>query len=245
MAKPIEHIEAVFQDGAFWPRDHINLEPGSRVVLELKTVHAPPAARKAETKWDPDAEALAGVGPDVLAEICVVPVRDIEGIERKLEWVMNYFKLPPIERGDVEHAVSELLKAGYIEEHYTEATFVPATLAGYRLTPAGFIGTLHIRREKIARDRKEAGLKPRRRRPLPAADVIVANFEDLDIGYFGLGIRTIRVLKANGLETAGSLCRLTLSELRQIPRIGPHSTCAIEYNLENVGLALKVESGEP
>ncbi len=231
-------FEAVFQDGAFWPRDHVSLESGSCVLLELKSVDAPRTQRTDNAKWRWSSENLSDLEAAVLHVLGDrVTVRNLEEIERRAAKSMTDLKGDTVERNDIKRALGDLMRSGYIE-----ASIEPATLRGYRITAMGKVCAILSRREQVTRWREAQELPFRPYPPLPDLEVFVSSFEDLDIAFLELGQRISNILKAKGYETVGSICRLTLEQLRQIDRIGPESIDTISFKLEQLGLALKADS---
>ncbi len=237
----MRQFEAVYQDGAFWPRDYVEIDSGSCVQLEIKGVHAPPQTpARGKTKWSWSAESLSDLEAAVLQALGDwVTTRALETINQRINKTIVGTERAPIEPSDMKDAISKLMKSGYIE-----ASVAPATLQGYQITAMGKVCAILTQREAIQRRRQARGLPPRPWPTLPDLDVFVPNFQELDISFLQLGRRTFNVLKNNGFNTLNSICQLTPKELRQIDQIGRDSADTIMFNLERLGLALKPDPGK-
>ena len=236
----MKYIEAVFEDGAFWPRSPIGLESGSSVQLELKRVHPPPTENGEEAKWSWDSQSLSDLEATVLQAVGEsVRALNLEEIERRLNRIMNVTERATVEREEVKQVVCNMLKSGYME-----ASFAPATLQGYQITAMGKVCAILSHREEIRSRRKARGLTPKSQNDLPIPEVFVQTFQELDIAFLELGRRTSNILKSNGIVNVGALCQMTLKELCQIDKVGPESIDNIVFKLGGMGLELRSESGE-
>lgn len=228
-------IEAIYEDGVFRPRDAVDLEDGSCVELELKKVHAPGIA-EAQRRWE--RHPVSELEAEVLMALDSDRRPDLEELSNRLARIMNLRKAPAerikLDRAEVERAVRNLIESGYVT-----AVSDPASPEHYRLTAMGLVVATLERRVREDRRRKARGRAPRREPRLPIPEFFVRSFHDLDIAYLDLGRRAYRILKANGIDNVGALCRITSRDLYQFERIGKKSIEEVEGALWRIGLGLK------
>lgn len=65
------------------------------------------------------------------------------------------------------------------------------------------------------------------------------NILEKSIHDLELTVRAARCLRAQGIDTIGSLMRNSRQDLRRIPNLGSHSLRMIENSMEKIGLKLK------
>ncbi len=151
---------------------------------------------------------------------------------------------PPVTRLEVEQAVAELERFGYVE------TILRPSGELFRLTPwakaAAASGYLLYHwelldwRAKHRRGQASEDSRPERsemRVCLPRSS-IGPSFDDLVVDHFGLPLRVATTLTRLGVGTVGQLAAMTAEDLRGLRNIGPKSIAAIEAALESVGLEL-------
>ncbi len=150
---------------------------------------------------------------------------------------------PPVTRLEVEQAVAELERFGYVE------TILRPSGELFRLTPwakaAAASGHLQYHWALLdwrAHRRGQASEDGRPERSemtvcLPRSS-IGPSFDALVVEEFGLPLRVATTLIRLGVGFVGQLAAMTAEDLRGLRNIGPKSMATIEAALESVGLEL-------
>ncbi len=217
----MKYIDAFFEDGVFRPTEPVDLEPGTRVILELLQA-SQPATLSSKT---PD--QLSELEREILYAVHSVD-RTLERILESLNWRREDKGTQELTREQVEAALRSLIDAGYVQEVSADETSDT-----YRVTPKGKVTQIHRSRSHWA------SRKGRPEPALPPLEDIGPFFEDLDLSLIDLSHRAHNVLSANGIRTVGDVLRLGEKGLRQLRGFGKKSIEEIEYHLDTMGLRLR------